>query len=168
MGDHLASTDLRKDKEGSVRDGKATLRERETILSALAFQAWEPWLFGMRFAASEEGFHRQINAHCDILQHLGMHTLKRGTLLFQDRKGRLLPVERKTFASLLIRCPCALRASGCRANDTLQGSHGALFPASSLEKSDTETSYAYLYASTSRSSVKSSCRLRRAAIHPQG
>ena len=104
MVDHLDGTDLGETDPIVMRDTEARLREGETMIAALAFETRESRLFGMLFAATEEGFERQINTHRHVLQDLGMHCIKRGTHLFQDRECFLLLIERQSFPILLIGC----------------------------------------------------------------
>ncbi len=44
-----------------------------------------------------------MNTNGDVLQHLGVDSLKRGAFLLQYRKGLLLLIERQTLATLLVR-----------------------------------------------------------------
>ena len=102
MIDQLERADLREADMVLMGEGKARLWERERVIAALALKAGEPWLFDLLFAASEEGFHGEVNPHRDILQNLGMHSLQRRAFLLQSRKGFLLLIKRQAYACVLV------------------------------------------------------------------
>jgi hypothetical protein len=102
MIDHLDAANLGEAHTVIVCDAEARLREGETVIASIALESRESWVLSMFFAASEEGFHRQIDPNCYVLQHLGMHRIQRSAFLFQYRKSGLLPVERQALASVLI------------------------------------------------------------------
>ena len=85
MKHHLDTADLGEADAVVMGDGKPALREREAIITSFPFKTREPWVFSMFFDSSEKGFEGQVNAHCHILQDLGMHLIQRGPFLLQDR-----------------------------------------------------------------------------------
>jgi len=102
MVDHLHSIDLGKYHMAFVGDGKAALREGEGVIAPIALEAWEAGFFSMLFAAPDEGFHRQIDPHCYVLQDLRVYLFQGGAFLFQYGKGFLLLIERKGYTLMLM------------------------------------------------------------------
>src|SRR5450755_170238 len=100
--DHLDAANFREAHPVIMRDAKPRLREGETIVAIGPTEARVSRLL-TRLEATEEGFHGEINAYRDILQHLGVDTFERGTLLFEQGEGVLLLIEREGFPRLLIR-----------------------------------------------------------------
>jgi len=100
--DQLDGADLRETDTLVMGDAETRLRKGEGVIAPLPFEAGEATLLGLRSDTTEEGFERQINAYRHILQHLGMHAIKGGSLLFQGRKSRLLLVECQALASLFV------------------------------------------------------------------
>ncbi len=99
---HLDAANFREAHPVIMRDAKARLREGETIVAIGPTEARVSWVL-TRLEATEEGFHGEINAYRDILQHLRVDTFERGTLLFEQGEGVLLLIEREGFPRLLIR-----------------------------------------------------------------
>ena len=97
--DQLDGADLRETDTLVMGDAETRLRKGEGVIAPLPFEAGEATLLGLRSDTTEEGFERQINAYRHILQHLGMHAIKGGSLLFQGRKSRLLLISRCTLLS---------------------------------------------------------------------
>jgi len=105
MQNNLDMSHLR-NKKFAVFERAATwdLRKGERVVSVAPLKPGVSRIF-TGFAASKEGFHCQINTHCNILQNLGMHDIQRGTFLFQHRIGSLLLIARQAFSSLLVGIP---------------------------------------------------------------
>jgi hypothetical protein len=102
MVDHLDAARFRETDAVIMRDGKARLWERETIIPATALEtrvARVPCPFS---TSAEEGLEGQIKAYRNILQNLRMHLVQGRLLLFQDRIGGLLLVECEALAFLLV------------------------------------------------------------------
>ena len=100
--DYPDAANLGEGNAALMRETETRLGKGERVISSVALEAWQAWFLGMLFAASEKGFHRQVNPHRHILQDLGMDRIKRSTFQLQYRKGGLLLVECQTLASLLI------------------------------------------------------------------
>src|SRR6266566_818832 len=101
MQDDLHMTNDRKSKFALLINLKAKLRVGEAIVAPFAFQTGIAWLL-IRFHPSEEGLECQINAHCHILQDLGVDFQQRGTFLFQYGIGSMLLIKRQALTGLLI------------------------------------------------------------------
>ncbi len=99
--DHLDAANFREADTMIMGDAKPRLREGETIVAVGPTEARVSWVL-TRLAAAEEGFEGEVNADCNVLQHLGMHTFQRGALLFQKRESLLLLIEQEGLACLLI------------------------------------------------------------------
>src|SRR6266700_2813037 len=82
-------------------DLEAALREGEGVVAVGPTKSREPRGF-TRFAASEEGVHRQIKTDRHVLEHLRVDGTQRRAFLLQKRIGGLLLVARQASASLLI------------------------------------------------------------------
>ena len=72
---------------------KAELGIGEAIITVSSTKTGEP-RFLPSPAPAKEGLKSQIDAHRDILQHLGMDLVQRGAFLFQHRVGSLLSIAR--------------------------------------------------------------------------
>ena len=101
MVHHLEGTNLGKRHTAIMRQGKTGLREAKTIVAIMPTKPRIARRFP-GFHAAEEGLEGQINAHSDVLQHLGMHRLEGRTVSFQYRECGDLPVAGQTLPTLLI------------------------------------------------------------------
>src|SRR5258706_5517858 len=81
---------------------EARLRVGEVVIAVLALETWEARFLCMGFDSAKEGFHGQIKPYGDVLQDLRMDCGQGGTFLFQERKGRDLPIATEAFTFLLI------------------------------------------------------------------
>ena len=99
--DHFHASNLRQRDMLIMCDGKAALREGETIIASVAFETGVSWGLS-RFEATKEGLHGQINPYCHILQDLRVNARQRGTFLLQYGIGSLLLIARQAFAGLFV------------------------------------------------------------------
>ncbi len=98
--DHLDSSNLRQDHPIIMRDRKARLRERETIIAISAPEAGIAWSF-TGFDTAEECLKSQINANSHILQDLRVDRFQGRPCLLQYRKAIDLVIQGKALAFLL-------------------------------------------------------------------